>query len=72
MFVEYDTLGRQYSISALMKQDNITEMHIYVKFEIVSFMHRHFFQSQSLYKNWPISKKKQNKNRDLHKDCVSF
>ena len=31
MFVEYDTLGRLYSISALMKQDNITEMHIYVK-----------------------------------------
>jgi hypothetical protein len=23
MFVEYDTLGRQYSVSALMKQDNI-------------------------------------------------
>ena len=81
MFVEYDMLGRQYSISALMKQDNITEMHIYVKFEIVSFMHRHFFQSQSLYKNWPKIKKtkknknknkKQNKSRDLHKDCVSF
>jgi hypothetical protein len=36
------TLGRQYSISALMKQDNITEMQIYVKYEIVSFMRRQF------------------------------
>jgi hypothetical protein len=42
MFVEYDTLGQQYSISALMKQDNITETHIYVKYEIVSFMRRQF------------------------------
>ena len=42
MFVEYDALGRQYSISALMKQDNITEMHIYVKYETVSFMRRQF------------------------------
>jgi hypothetical protein len=42
MFVEYDTLCRQYSISALMKRDNITEMHIYVKYEIVSFMRRQF------------------------------
>jgi hypothetical protein len=25
-----------------MKQDNITEMHIYVKYEIVSFMRRQF------------------------------
>jgi hypothetical protein len=39
---EYDMLGRQYSISALMKQDKITEMHIYVKYEIVSFMRRQF------------------------------
>jgi predicted nuclease of restriction endonuclease-like (RecB) superfamily len=42
IFVEYDTLGRQYSISALMKRNNITEMHIYVKYEIVSFMRRQF------------------------------
>ena len=28
--------------SMLMKQDNITEMHIYVKYEIVSFMRRQF------------------------------
>jgi hypothetical protein len=35
-------LGRQYSISAFMKQDNIIEMHIYVKYEIVSFMRRQF------------------------------
>ena len=42
MFVEYDTLDRQYSISAFMKQDNITEMHIYVKYEIVSLMCKQF------------------------------
>jgi hypothetical protein len=41
IYVEYyDTLGQQYSISAFMKQNNITEMHIYVKYEIVSFMRR--------------------------------
>lgn len=74
MFVEYDTLGRQYSISALMKQDNITEMHIYVKYEIVSFMRRQFFSLKVYIKIDQNRKKKQkqNKNRDLHKDCVSF
>jgi uncharacterized membrane protein len=82
MFVEYDTLGRQYSISALMKQDNITEMHIYVKYEIVSFMRRQF-SSLKVYikigqnrkkqnKNKNKNKTKQNKSRDLHKDFVSF
>jgi hypothetical protein len=50
MFVEYDTLCRQYSISALMKRDNITEMHIYVKYEIVSFMRRQF-SSRDLHKD---------------------
>jgi hypothetical protein len=80
MFVEYDTLGRQYSISALMKQDNITEMHIYVKYEIVSFMRRHFSGlkvyiqiGQNRKKKSKTSKnKKQDNSRDLHKDCVSF
>ena len=42
-----------------MKQDNITEIHIYVKYEIVYA--QAIFQSQSLYKNWPKSKKKKNK-----------
>jgi hypothetical protein len=44
-----------------MKQDNITEMHIYVKYEIVFFHAQAIFQSQSLYKNWPKSKKTQQK-----------
>ena len=49
-----------------MKQDNITEMHIYVKYEIVSFCHEQaIFQSQSLYKNWPKSKKKRKKKAKL-------
>jgi uncharacterized membrane protein len=81
MFVEYDTLGQQYSISALMKQDNITETHIYVKYEIVSFMRRQFSslkvyikigQKQKKNKKNKNKNKKQNKSRVLHKDCVSF
>ena len=73
MFVEYDTLGRQYSISAFIKQDNITEMHIYVKYEIVSFMRRQF-SNLKVYIKIGQNRKKTNKNkrRDLHKDCVSF
>ena len=66
MFVEYDTLGQQYSISALMKQDNITEMHIYVKYEIVSFMRRQF-SSLKVYiqidQNRKKNQTKQNKNK---------
>jgi hypothetical protein len=78
MFVEYDTLGRQYSISTLMKQDNIAEMHICVKYEIVSFMRRQFSSLKVSIKNdqnRKINKNKiktKNKSRDLHKDCVSF
>ena len=81
MFVKYDMLGRHYSISALMKQDKITEMHIYVKYEIVSFMRRQF-SSLKVYIKIGQNRKKKNKNknknkklnksRDLHKDCVSF
>jgi hypothetical protein len=66
-----------------MKQDNITEMYIYVKHEIVSFMRRQF-SSLKVYikigqnlkkktnKQAKTKSKKQNKSRDLHKDCVSF
>ena len=73
MFVEYDMLGRQYSISALMKQDKITEMHIYMKYEIVSFMRRQFSSLKVYIKIGQNRKKqKQNKSRDLHKDCVPF
>jgi hypothetical protein len=71
--VEYDTLGRQYSISTFMKQDNITEMHIYVKYEIVSFMRRQFSSLKVIYKLAKIektNKQTKNKSRDLHKDCV--
>jgi hypothetical protein len=71
MFVEYDTLGRQYSISALMKQDNITEMHIYVKYEIVSFMRRQFSNLKVYIKigqNRKIHKKtKKNKQKTKQK-----
>ena len=74
MFVEYDTLGRQYSISALMKQDNITEMHIYVKYEIVYFIRRQFSSLKVYIKigqnRKKIKNKNKNKSRDLHKDCV--
>ena len=69
-----------------MKQDNITEMHIYVKYEIASFMRRQFSslkvyikigqnrkkpQNKTKTKN-QSKNKKQSKSRDLHKDCVSF
>jgi hypothetical protein len=67
MFVEYDTLGQQYSISALMKQDNITEMHIYVKYEIVSFMRRQF-SSLKVYIKIDQNRKKKNKNKTKTKN----
>ena len=56
-----------------MKQDNITEMHIYVKYEIVSFMRRQF-SSLKVYIKIGQNKKKQknNKSRDLHKYCVGI
>ena len=66
-FVEYDTLGRQYSISALMKQDNITEMHIYVKYEIVSFMRRQF-SSLKVYINISQNRKKKPQNKQKQKN----
>ena len=66
-------------------QDNITEMHIYVKYEIVSFMCRQFSSlkvyikiGQNRNKNFTNKKQKQktnktqNKSWGLHKDCVSF
>ena len=63
MFVEYDTLGQQYSISALMKQDNITETHIYVKYEIVSFMRRQFSSLKVYIKIGQNRKKQKQKNK---------
>jgi predicted RNA-binding protein associated with RNAse of E/G family len=50
--------NRQYSISALMKQDNIPEMQIYVKYEIVSFMRRQF-SSLKVYIKIGQNRKKQ-------------
>ena len=57
-----------------MKQDNITEMHIYVKYEIVSFMRRQFssLKVEKKTNKKKKQKKNQSKSRDLHKDCVSF
>jgi hypothetical protein len=55
-----------------MKQDNITEMHIYVKYEILSFMRRQFSSLKFYIKLVKIENKtktKQSKSRDLHKDC---
>ena len=59
-------LGRQYSISALMKQDNITEMHIYVKYEIVFFMRRQF-SSLKVYIKIGQKQKKQKKQKQKQK-----
>ena len=54
-----------------MKQDKITEMHIYVKYEIVCFMPRQFSSLKVYIKIGQNQKKKtKNKSRDLHKDCV--
>jgi hypothetical protein len=63
MFVEYDMLGRQYSISALMKQHKITEMHIYLKYEIVSFMRRQF-SSLKVYVKIGQNRKKQKQSKN--------
>ena len=75
MFVEYDTLGRQYSISALMKQDNFTEMHIYVKYEIVYFMRRQFSSLKVYIKIGQNRKKtkktKQTKNKTKVGICTT-
>jgi hypothetical protein len=53
-----------------MKQDNITEMHIYVKYEIVSFMCRQFSSlkvyikiGQNRNKNFTNKKQKQKTNK---------
>jgi hypothetical protein len=56
-----------------MKQNNITEMHIYVKYEIVSFICRQFSSLKVYIKIGQNRKKKsknkkQNKSRHLHKD----
>jgi hypothetical protein len=61
IFVEYDTLGRQYSISAFKKQDNITEMHIYVKYEMFLSCAGNFPVSKFIYKLAKIEKKKRKK-----------
>jgi hypothetical protein len=60
-----------------MKQDNITEMHIYVKYEIVSLMRRQFSSLKVYIKigqNWKKPTKTKNKTKVgiIHKDCVSF
>ena len=67
MFVEYDTLSRQYSISALMKQDHITEMQIYVKYEIVSFMRRPFSSLKVYIQIGQNLKKKKTTNKQKQK-----
>ena len=72
MFVEYDTLGRQYSISALMKRDNITEMHIYVKYEIVSFMRRQFSSLKVYIQIGQNRKKKQKQAKTKNKTTVGI
>jgi uncharacterized membrane protein len=46
-----------------MKQDNITEMHIYVKYKIVSFMRRQFSSLKVYIKIVQNRKKKQKKNK---------
>ena len=72
MFVEYDTLGRQYSISALTKQDNITEMHIYVKYEILSFMRRQFSSLKVYIKIGQNRKINENKTKTKNKAKVGI
>jgi hypothetical protein len=72
MFVEYDTLSRQYSISALMKQDNITEMHIYVKYEIVSCMRRQFSSLKVYIKFGQNRKKTKQKTKTKNKTKVEI
>ena len=46
-----------------MKQDNITEMHVYVKYEIVSFMSMQFSSLKVYIKNGQNRKKNKNKNK---------
>ena len=56
-----------------MKQDNITEMHIYVKYEIVSFMRRQFSNLKVYIKigqNRKIQKKKQKQKTKQKKGFV--
>jgi hypothetical protein len=50
-----------------MKQDNITEMHIYVKYEIVSFMRRQF-SSLKVYINISQNRKKKPQNKQKQKN----
>ena len=59
----HNRLGRQYSISAFMKQDNITEMHIYMKYEIVSFVRRQFSSLKVIYKLVKIEKSNKQKTK---------
>jgi hypothetical protein len=46
-----------------MKRDNITEMHIYVKYEIVSFMRRQFSSLKVYIKIGQNRKKKTKKQK---------
>jgi hypothetical protein len=57
-----------------MKRDNITEMHIYVKYEIVSFMRR-YFSSLKVYIKIGQNRKKQkqtNKQKTKNKTKVGI
>ena len=56
-----------------MKQDNITEMHIYVKYEIVSFMRRQFSSLKVYIKIGQKQKKtKKTKTKTKNKTKVGF
>jgi hypothetical protein len=60
------------SISALMKQDNITEMQIYVKYEIVSFMRRQFSSLKVYIKIGQNRKKNKKQSKTKTKNKVLF
>jgi hypothetical protein len=50
-----------------MKRDNITEIHIYVKYEIVSFMRRQFSSLKVYIKIGQNRKKTKTKNKNSKK-----
>jgi hypothetical protein len=50
-----------------MKRDNITEMHIYVKYEIVSFMRRQFSSLKVYIKIGQNRKKQKQKTKNKAK-----
>jgi hypothetical protein len=55
-----------------MKQDNITEMHIYVKYEILSFMRRQFSSLKVYIKIGQNRKKNENKTKTKNKAKVGI